>query len=197
MFPAACPAANAETDHCVSQTSRRSLRSSLNSLQDLNWMRAAYTRVKIDSQSNTHPYYLTLRSRALKSHRLGILGWLMSVPYETAIRTSVRNKFARFPDRNSGRLEPIAQPSFDTGLKLNQGDTIVTMGSCFARNIEEFLASAGYDVPVLDYQARIEETSGRASSAGHTEQIYRGLHLSEVLWGLRRESNRMATSHGI
>ncbi|GEP62029.1 GSCFA domain-containing protein [Reyranella soli] len=48
------------------------------------------------------------------------------------------------------RVEPIAKPGFDAPFKLEPGDSIFTMGSCFARNIENHLITRGYRVPMRE-----------------------------------------------
>lgn len=82
----------------------------------------------------------------------------MRIPYPTAITNSTANKFCKYPSRKDDRLEPIAQPSFTSCFQLNAGDKVVTMGSCFARNIEEYLGDKGFVVPVLGYNGPREES---------------------------------------
>lgn len=78
--------------------------------------------------------------------------------YREAIDRSRSNPLATWPEReNSARLEPIASPSFESGVKLKPGAKVVTMGSCFARNIEEYFQAEGFDVPLMDYSAPLEE----------------------------------------
>lgn len=79
-------------------------------------------------------------------------------PYREALDRSRSNPLAEWPEReNSARLEPIAHPSFQTGVKLEPGARVVTMGSCFARNIEEYFEAEGFDVPLMGYAAPLEE----------------------------------------
>lgn len=51
-----------------------------------------------------------------------------------------------------GALWPHWRPKFDLGLA--PGRTVFTIGSCFARNIEDVLVERGVHVPVADYQER-------------------------------------------
>lgn len=90
----------------------------------------------------------------------------MQIPYEEAISNSMRNRLSKYPSRADERLEPVAQPSFETGIHLNAGDRIVTMGSCFARNIEEYLGTIGFIVPVLGYSGPLEESGTRGRVQG-------------------------------
>jgi hypothetical protein len=79
-------------------------------------------------------------------------------PYHEAIGRSRNNPLAEWPEREtSTRLEPVASPSFHSGVRLQPGAKVVTMGSCFARNIEEYFEAEGFDVPLMGYSGPIEE----------------------------------------
>lgn len=61
-------------------------------------------------------------------------------------------KVARVPNKQSenfieGGVFPILQPKF----KIKKGSKIFTIGSCFARHIEDVLIKRGYDVPVSKF----------------------------------------------
>lgn len=45
------------------------------------------------------------------------------------------------------RVEPVALPGFETPFKLELGEDIFTIGSCFARNVETALRDRGFCVP--------------------------------------------------
>jgi hypothetical protein len=49
------------------------------------------------------------------------------------------------------RLQPIAVPAFEPSFSIPPGSKIFTIGSCFARNIEDHLARHGFDVPTHRY----------------------------------------------
>jgi len=101
--------------------------------------------------------------------RDGIVMSLMSTPgamaYE-AIRGNAGGKFPIQQDDPRARdwlLFPVVTPSFH----LAEGDTVFTIGSCFARNIEEALAENGINVPTMEFstpRSEITET-GRANKA--------------------------------
>lgn len=55
------------------------------------------------------------------------------------------------------RLKPEAWPEFTPSFKLMKGDKIFTIGSCFARNIEDILASLGFDIPMRSFSVPKEE----------------------------------------
>jgi hypothetical protein len=58
---------------------------------------------------------------------------------------------SRWPQQGSPRMEPIAHPQFRPSFKIQPGAKIFTLGSCFARNIEQHLAQHGFDVPSHKY----------------------------------------------
>jgi Tfp pilus assembly protein PilF len=60
-----------------------------------------------------------------------------------------------------GEVWPELQPSF----RIRAGDTVFTIGSCFARNIEANLAALGCHVPMLSLNLPTEEIQGEARSA--------------------------------
>jgi len=71
---------------------------------------------------------------------------------EEAYRTTIRQKASKWPDRASGRLEPVAKPALAPGFTLTPGSSVFTIGSCFARNIEIALRDRGLRIPTLDMQ---------------------------------------------
>ncbi|HKX07093.1 MAG TPA: GSCFA domain-containing protein [Stellaceae bacterium] len=56
-----------------------------------------------------------------------------------------------WPTRDTGRLEPFYEPVLAPRFRLKRGSTIFTIGSCFARNIEEHLAPLGFDIPMAGF----------------------------------------------
>lgn len=54
-------------------------------------------------------------------------------------------------------IVPYIEPSFT----LNKGDKVFTIGSCFARNIEEYLDVLGFKVPTLSFNAPYCESPNR------------------------------------
>lgn len=76
------------------------------------------------------------------------------------VRASQPNN--RFPGRKdprtrSGLLFPGVTPSF----KITAGEKVFTVGSCFARNAEEYLTQ--FEVPTLDFAVPVSEFPGRAN----------------------------------
>lgn len=80
------------------------------------------------------------------------------VPASEALAISRANKGSKWPSRpDSARLEPICSPISKPGFKLDAGESIFTIGSCFARNIEAYLRLKGFEVPCQEFTVPTEE----------------------------------------
>ena len=66
----------------------------------------------------------------------------------TALSNALSNKASKWPSRgNKNRIEPTCNPVLSPVHKIDQSDTIFTIGSCFARNIENALKQQNFSVP--------------------------------------------------
>ncbi len=63
------------------------------------------------------------------------------------------------------RLAPQAWPAFTPGFVVPAGGTVFTVGSCFARNIEEHVARLGFRVPTLEFSVPDAERAGARGNA--------------------------------
>jgi len=87
------------------------------------------------------------------------------MPYDEALHTSMSNDAARWPRREPGsRLEAEAWPQIKPSFRLIPGQKIFTIGSCFARNIEEYLAQMGFIIPTLSYEPDPSQRGGRTNA---------------------------------
>jgi len=80
---------------------------------------------------------------------------------ETALDPK-RNRYATWKkakDRLTDEVWPILTPSFH----LSPETKVFTIGSCFARNIEEHLHRLGFRIPMLDFKIPREEWGSRPS----------------------------------
>lgn len=80
------------------------------------------------------------------------------VPAATALAGSSATASSKWPNRaNAPRLHPYALPAISPGFKLIPGESIFTIGSCFARHIEQALRARGFGVPALGFQVPGDE----------------------------------------
>ena len=79
-----------------------------------------------------------------------------------AMDQTLRNPARRFPGRDDTRCaEGMLLPQITPGFRLTPGEAVFTIGSCFARNVEEALARAGLRVPTAAFSAPEAEAPGR------------------------------------
>ena len=73
---------------------------------------------------------------------------LLTVDSDVALRNIKENSVGRWPRRGEpGRLAPIAKPAFRPSFSFEPGETIFTIGSCFARHVERELSHRGFALP--------------------------------------------------
>ena len=82
-----------------------------------------------------------------------------------ANRNLRRNRASLWPDGRlpTDRLGEVAKPSFTPSFSFSKADRIMTIGSCFAREMEHRLAGLGFDLPmkaiVLPPEERVTKTT--------------------------------------
>jgi tetratricopeptide (TPR) repeat protein len=84
--------------------------------------------------------------------------------FEEARRNKSRDPGARWANmvgEFDGDVFPKLKPSF----RIRPGDTVFTIGSCFARNIEQHLKDVGCRVPMMELHLPAEEWNGGANAA--------------------------------
>ena len=88
----------------------------------------------------------------------------VKLTFAEARRRLKANPVARWSsvaDQFDGDVWPEVQP----GFRLRPGQTVFTIGSCFARNIEQHLAGLGLRVPMLDLRIPPDEWGGAPNGA--------------------------------
>lgn len=82
------------------------------------------------------------------------------VPLGVAFGNAMQDRDSSYwPAGSRNRLLPDYEPILRPRFKLQRGAKIFTIGSCFARNIEEHLGLMGFDVPALSLSVPPEEWS--------------------------------------
>jgi hypothetical protein len=108
-------------------------------------------------------------------------------PEAVAIRK--HNPSATWGDRETGnRCEPIAAPTCDAPFKLQRGETIFTVGSCFARNIDAELLRRGFKAPIRQVfdQPEFADTAFDLLNNDSTPSIH-----NEFAWAFSAKTSRM------
>ncbi len=73
------------------------------------------------------------------------------MPASLAVETrkaNPSNVWGRRGEEN--RIEPVTKPAFDVPFRLEPGEKIFTVGSCFARHVEYELGKRGFSLPMQD-----------------------------------------------
>lgn len=74
---------------------------------------------------------------------------LLEIDAAEAVEIRKANPFASWGRRDAAnRVEPITTPDFAVPFQLVKGESIFTIGSCFARNVELKLMEKGFDIPI-------------------------------------------------
>ena len=76
---------------------------------------------------------------------------------DAAYAQTMRNRASKWPDRASGRIEPVCLPAIRPRFRIARDASILTIGSCFARHIEFALADHGLTIPTLGFRVPQEE----------------------------------------
>lgn len=87
----------------------------------------------------------------------------MKMDGEAAFAAALRNPARNYPGRTDGRFLPeeLLFPAISPGFRIGTGDTVFTIGSCFARNVERALLAEGVTVPTAAFAAPEDETPGQ------------------------------------
>ena len=69
------------------------------------------------------------------------------IPFKGTRSLIKKNPGFKWPERSkANRLEPVCQPLYEPSFHIKSNDKIFTLGSCFARNIENHMVNYGIDV---------------------------------------------------
>lgn len=83
---------------------------------------------------------------------------IIRISAEQAVANRKSNPYSNWGDRASeNRVEPIAKPAFKAPFRIPPKSKIFTVGSCFARNVEDELIRQGFDLPMRKIE--VEDTS--------------------------------------
>jgi len=106
-----------------------------------------------------------------------------------AFSRAARNRLRRYPapEKDGNRLYPLADPAPHKSFSMAKGQTIFTIGSCFARNIEAALDAIGMTVTSRDV-----DLGPIGNSLGQTTNFFNkySIHsiLNELRWAAKPDS---------
>ncbi|MGH7026584.1 GSCFA domain-containing protein [Brevundimonas sp.] len=87
------------------------------------------------------------------------------IPADEAFKRFRHNRASIWPDgrKNGARLEGVATVTTKPSFEFSRDTPVLTIGSCFARNIERHLVSLGFELPMtkvaLPREERVSETA--------------------------------------
>lgn len=101
---------------------------------------------------------------------------------EEAYQQYKDNPLSNWPERGSprDRFTGKAAPGFSAGTTLVPGETIVTIGSCFARHVERELAEHGFDIPTRAFTVDPAYWSGEPGTLLNNYVV--GAVLPQIRW---------------
>jgi hypothetical protein len=74
---------------------------------------------------------------------------LIEISGADAVSTRKTNPHAVWGNRShANRVEPVTKPGFAVPFQMSPGEKIFTVGSCFARHVENALIKRGFDLPM-------------------------------------------------
>ena len=80
------------------------------------------------------------------------------IPFKGTRSLIKKNPGFKWPERSkANRLEPVCQPLYEPSFHIKSNDKIFTLGSCFARNIENHMVNYGLDVVPIRINTQIPE----------------------------------------
>lgn len=114
---------------------------------------------------------------------------LETVTAATAYENARHNQLRRYPspERDGGRLYPLAAPSAKPSFQIDKSDKVFTIGSCFARNVESALIDAGMEVTSNETDlGTVGESLGFAANFFNKYSIHS--IYNDLKWALERDT---------
>jgi hypothetical protein len=108
----------------------------------------------------------------------------MNIDFKSALKNAATNKTGRkFPDREDERCKAaVLFPEFKPSFKIESGASIFTIGSCFARNIEEVLEPLNFKLPTMAFS--VPKSEWRARPNGLLNEYNPGTISQRILHAL-------------
>ena len=88
-------------------------------------------------------------------------GQFVGIAYDRAVKTALANKNGSALGRDGeNRLEPECWPALSPSFAIQPDDKVFTIGSCFARNVENSLIANGVKVPAREEADALNDANG-------------------------------------
>ena len=114
---------------------------------------------------------------------------LSSISAADAYKNAKENKLRSYPSpkRDGDRLYPLAAPSAKPSFSMKSTDTVFTIGSCFARNVESALMDVGITVTSNENQLGVV-----GDSLGFTPNFFNKYSIhsiyNDLKWAFERDT---------
>jgi len=104
---------------------------------------------------------------------------LLRLDASVAFDNAKNNPYNRWGERGDAdsRVEPIAKPAFKPTFRLVPGESVFTIGSCFARHVEQYLEGLGYDIPMRN----LRNVPGLATDGEDNPNIFNNYGVPSIL----------------
>lgn len=122
---------------------------------------------------------------AAMGHRADLSSPLARLSYEEAIRNnhSPISRWPRDEESQAARLSPFCQPGIRPTFSIDPNDLVFTIGSCFARNIEQHLVANGFDVAVSRFEQICQDEGVKVKSNTLNKFVAQSI-ANELSWAL-------------
>jgi tetratricopeptide (TPR) repeat protein len=110
---------------------------------------------------------------------------LAKLSYDEALRNheAPRTRWPRDSEAQEARLQPFCQPALRPTFSISPDDLTFTIGSCFARNVEEHLIAAGFDVAVSRFDQICQDEGVEVKSNTLNKFVAQSI-VNELRWAL-------------
>jgi tetratricopeptide (TPR) repeat protein len=111
---------------------------------------------------------------------------LAKLSYEEALRNNQApsSRWPRDKAAQDERLQPFCQPAIRPTFSIRPDDLTFTIGSCFARNIEQHLIGAGFNVAASHFE-RICQDEGVTVKSNTLNKFVAQSIVNELRWALQ------------
>jgi Tfp pilus assembly protein PilF len=110
---------------------------------------------------------------------------LVRLSYDEALHNNGRpqSMWPRDKESQEARLRPFCLPGIEPTFSIAEDDLVFTIGSCFARNVEQHLIIEGFNVAVTRFEGLCEAEGVKVKSNTLNKFVAHSI-LNEIRWAL-------------